>query len=181
LGIDAGNVAGIDAGNALGIDAGNVAGIDAGNVAGIDAGNAAGIDAGNVLLAGPVDSIDNINGVFQSMGQVVMASQDMLSEMNVGDFVEVRGSAISSGWYFADTVDVSDMRYVPGSTEVYLSGMMSSVDQLTGTARMGDLTIDYTSSLGANVAPSGESWSFHGTQPARDGMMISSRSRQGLQ
>ena len=176
LGIDAGNTAGIDAGNILGIDAGNTAGIDAGNILGIDAGNTAGIDAGNILLAGPVDSIDRVNGVFASMGQVVMASQGMLDTLRLGDFVTVQGSVISSGWYYADAVNASAQRYVPGSTEVFVSGMLSSIDQMNGTARMGDLTIDYTPSLGRDFAPSGEMWAFRGTRPSLDGAMISDRS-----
>ena len=174
-GIDAGGAAGIDAGGILGIDAGGAAGIDAGGAAGIDAGGAAGIDAGGVLLAGPVDSIDRINGVFESMGQVVMASQDMLSGMRVGDFVAVSGTAISSGWYYADAVSVSDQSYVPGATEVFISGMLSSIDRMNGTAQMGGLTIDYTSSLGGSEAPSGGMWSFQGTQPSLGGSMISTR------
>ena len=175
-GIDAGNTAGIDAGNALGIDAGNALGIDAGNALGIDAGNALGIDAGGVLLTGPVDAIDRLNGVFESMGQVVMASQGMLADLQVGAFVAVEGTVISSGWYFADAVNVSDQMYIPGATEVFVSGMISSVNQMNGTAQMGGLTIDYTPSLGGSSAPSGEMWSFRGTRPSQGGMMISDRS-----
>jgi hypothetical protein len=40
---------------------------------------------------------------------------------------------------------------------------------------MGDLTIDYTASLGSSNAPSEASWSFRGTRPALGGMMISDR------
>jgi len=109
------------------------------------------------------------------MGQIVMASQTMLSGMQVGDYVTVGGTAISSGWYFADTVSVSDLSYVPGSTEVFISGMMSSLDLVNGTAQMGGLTIDYTSSLGGSNAPAGDMWSFHGTRPSLGGSMISTR------
>ena len=109
------------------------------------------------------------------MGQVVLASQSMLASVQVGDFVEVGGSVISSGWYYADSVSVSSVRYVPGDTGVFVSGMMSSINPMNGTARMGDLTIDYTASLGGSDAPSGDMWSFHGTRPAQDGMLISSR------
>ena len=173
LGIDAGNALGIDAGNALGIDAGNALGIDAGNALGIDAGNALGIDAGNALIAGPVDAIDRLNGVFESMGQVVMASQSMLADLQVGAFVVVEGTVISSGWYYAYAVNVSDQMYIPGSTEVFVSGIISSVNLMNGTAQMGDLTIDYTPSLGGSSAPSGEMWRFSGIRPSQGGMMIS--------
>jgi hypothetical protein len=174
-GIDGTGILGIDGTGILGIDGTGIAGIDGTGAAGIDGTGVAGIDGTGVLLAGPVDSIDRINGVFESMGQVVMASQTMLSGMQVGNYVTVGGTAISSGWYFADTVSVSDLSYVPGSTEVFISGMMSSLDLVNGTAQMGGLTIDYTSSLGGSVAPAGDMWSFHGTRPSLGGSMISTR------
>ena len=160
--------------NILGIDGGNVLGIDGGNVLGIDGGNVLGIDGGNVL-AGPVDSIDRINGVFESMGQIVMASQGMLAGMSVGDYVSVAGSVVSAGWLYADEVFVSAERYVPGATEVFVTGMLSSVNMARGTAQMGSLTIDYTPSLGYGQAPSGAMWSFGGTIPAARGVMLSDR------
>ena len=107
------------------------------------------------------------------MGQIVMASQSMLSGMRVGDFVTVEGSVIASGWLYADKITVSADRYVPGSTEVFVSGMLSSINLLKGTARMGGLTIDYTASLGSSTAPTGLMWSFRGTQPGMQGVMIS--------
>jgi hypothetical protein len=180
-GISGGDVLGISGGDVFGISGGDAAGISGGDVFGISGGDAAGISGGdNNVLAGPIDSIDRINGVFGSMGQVVMASQDMLSSMRVGDFVTVGGTAISSGWYYADTVSVSDQSYVPGATEVFISGLMSSVDFMNGTAQMGDLTIDYTASLGSSAAPSGDTWSFHGTRPSLGGSMISTRT-EGVQ
>ena len=174
-GIDGTGAAGIDGTGINGIDGTGAAGIDGTGILGIDGTGAAGIDGTGMLLAGPIDSIDRINGVFESMGQVVMASQDMLSSMRVGDFVTVGGTAISSGWYYADTVSVSDQSYVPGATKVFISGLMSSVDFMNGTAQMGDLTIDYTASLGSGAAPSGATWSFHGTRPSLGGSMISTR------
>jgi hypothetical protein len=175
LGIDGGAVAGIDGGAALGIDGGAVAGIDGGAVLGIDGGAVAGIDGGAVL-SGPVDSIDLVNGVFESMGQVVMASQGMLAGMHVGDFVSVAGSVVAPGWLYADDVSVSTELYVPGATEVLVTGWMSSVDSAQGTAQIGSLTIDYTSSLGSADAPSGAIWSFAGIRPVAQGIMLSDRS-----
>ena len=182
LGITAGDVTGITAGDVLGITAGDVVGITAGDVLGITAGDVVGITAGDVLgitagdhrvLSGPVDSIDRINGVFESMGQIVMASQGMLASMSVGDYVSVEGSVVSPGWLYADQVAVSAERYVPGATEVFVTGMLSSVDLARGTAQIGSLTIDYTSSLGRGYAPSGTMWSFSGTRPAVRGVMLS--------
>jgi hypothetical protein len=105
-----------------------------------------------------------------------MASQNMLAGMSIGDFVSVAGSVVSPGWLYADDVSISADRYVPGATEVFVTGMLSSVDLASGTARMGGLTIDYTSSLGGSDAPSGAMWSFGGTRPAARGVMLSDRS-----
>jgi hypothetical protein len=170
-----GAVAGIDGGAAAGIDGGAAAGIDGGAAAGIDGGAAAGIDGGAVL-AGPVEAIDLANRVFHSLGQVVMASDEMLSDIRVGDFVTVEGSVIADGWLYADVVSVSEAAYVPGATEVHVTGLLSEIDLAAGTARLGTLTIDYTPSLATGHAPSSAMWSFRGTRPAQDGLMISETS-----
>jgi hypothetical protein len=109
------------------------------------------------------------------MGQVVMASQTMLSGMSVGDYVSVSGSIVSPGWLYADGVSVSTDSYVPGATQVLVTGLLSSVDLERGSAQMGKLTIDYTSSLGSANAPSGAIWSFQGTRPVDRGVMLSDR------
>ncbi|MGB5333827.1 MAG: hypothetical protein WBN05_14925, partial [Woeseiaceae bacterium] len=173
-GISGGSVTGISAGSVTGISGGSVTGISGGSVTGISAGSVSGISAGGVL-SGPVDSIDRINGVFESMGQIVMASQSMLAGMSVGDYVSVEGSVVSAGWLYADQVAVSAERYVPGATEVFVTGLLSSVDLARGTAQMGRLTIDYTPSLGRGHAPSGAMWSFSGTIPAARGVMLSDK------
>jgi len=110
------------------------------------------------------------------MGQVVMASHDMLMSMSVGDLVSVEGSVVASGWLYADGISVSSDRYVAGATEVSVTGILSSVNLATGTAQIGDLMIDYTSSLGAANAPNGVVWSFGGTRPTTSGAMLSERS-----
>jgi hypothetical protein len=158
----------------------NTAGISAGGINGISAGGVDGISAGGVqesiVLTGPIDSIDRLNGVFGSMGQVVMASQDVLTRLSVGDFVAVGGSVVASGWLYADVVSISDTQYVPGSTDVFVTGLLSSINRLDGTAQMGGLTIDYTPSLGSVTAPSGLMWSFAGTRSSLGGVMTSDRS-----
>ena len=171
-GISGGDVRGISGGDARGISGGDLRGISGGDVYGISGGDARGISGGD-LLAGPVDSIDRTNGVFESMGQIVMASQSMLSTLKVGEFVSVRGSVVAAGWLYADDISVSSERYIPGSTRVFVSGLLNSVNTRNGTAQMGGLTIDYTPSLGAGRAPAGALWGFHGIIPQLRGVMIS--------
>ena len=169
-----GHAQGIDSNGVQGIDSNGVAGIDSNGALGIDSNGALGIDAGGVqVLMGQVDRVDVANGVFHSMGQVVMASRDVLFGLRVGNFVSVNGSVVGPGWLYADTISVSPAEYVPGATEVFVSGMLSSVDYPAGTARLGGLTIDFTASLAVGAAPSGAMWRFSGTRPSIDGVMVS--------
>ncbi len=185
LGISGGDVLGISGGDVLGISGGDVLGISGGDVLGISGGDVLGISGGDVLgtysgdrllLAGPVDSVDLTNGVFSSMGQIVMASQEALVGLGAGDFVAVSGSVVGPGWLYADEVAVSDQMYVPGAMDVFVSGILSEVDSARGTARIGNLTIDYTPSLGSAAAPSGIMWSFGGKRPDMNGVMLSETS-----
>jgi len=95
--------------------------------------------------------------------------------MRVGDFVSVQGSVVASGWLYADGLSVSTEAYVPGATEVFVTGMLSSVDSANGLALVGGLTIDYTASLGSGQVPNGVLWSFVGTRPTTKGIMVSDR------
>ncbi|MBU2676823.1 MAG: hypothetical protein KJP16_07030, partial [Gammaproteobacteria bacterium] len=172
LGIDGGAVLGIDGGAVLGIDGGAVLGIDGGAVLGIDGGAVLGI-SGGAVLSGPVESINSDNGVFESMGQVILASDETLSSLSVGDYVVVYGSVVTAGWLYADSVSISTDEYVSGATEVFVTGILSSVDPTRGIAQIGNLIIDYTSSLANLEAPSGVMWSFTGTRPVASGVMLS--------
>ena len=173
-GISGGDVLGISGGDVAGISGGDVLGISGGDVAGISGGDVAGISGGDVLvLAGPVDSIDPINGVFTAVGQTVMASQGMLSSMSVGDFVSVNGSVVSSGWLYADSIDLSSKAYVPGATEVFVTGIPSNINPVLGQAQLGELTIDYTAAMSGGAIPSGLSLSFSGIQPVSRGLFVS--------
>jgi hypothetical protein len=173
-GINGGDVAGINGGDVAGINGGDLAGINGGDVVGINGGDVAGINGGDALvLAGPVDSIDPINGVFMAVGQTVMASQAMLSGMSVGDFVTVDGSIVSSGWLYADSVSVANGMYVPGATEVYVTGIPSEINPVLGQAQLGELTIDYTAAMSGGAIPSGLSLSFRGIQPVNRGLLVS--------
>ena len=173
-GITGGDIQGITGGDIQGITGGDVLGITGGDIQGITGGDIEGITGGDVL-AGPVDKIDMANAIFESMGQTVMASQGMLSGMRVGDYVSVEGSVVAPGWLYADDVSVSGTPYVEGATEVFVTGLLTSVDRKAGTAQLGGLTIDYTSSLGNGKAPVGAMWSFSGIRPAKGGVMISDR------
>ena len=178
-GITQGGVNGITQGGIQGITQGGVNGITQGGIQGITQGGVNGITQGgvyafdNLVLSGPVDSIDPINGVFTAVGQTVMASQAMLSGMSVGDFVSVNGSVVTSGWLYADSISLSNEMYVPGATQVYVTGIPSNINPVLGQAELGELTIDYTAAMSSGAIPLGASLSFSGIQPVSRGLLVS--------
>jgi hypothetical protein len=116
-----------------------------------------------------------INGVFMAVGQTVMASQQMLISLSVGDYVSVDGSIVSPGWLYADTLSVSNGTYVPGAHEVFVMGTPSSFDSDLGQAKLGELTIDYNAALSGGSIPTGLSLSFRGIQPVSRGVLVSDK------
>ena len=125
------------------------------------------------LLRGPVTSIDRINSVFESMGQIILASQSMLGSMRIGDYVSVNGTVISSGWLYADDVSVLGESYVPGASAVCVTGIPSAIDLSTGRVQIGGQTIDYTPVLSSGDLVVGFEMSFCGIQPVTRGLLIS--------
>jgi outer membrane lipoprotein SlyB len=173
-GIHGSSVDGIHGSSVDGIHGSSVDGIHGSSVDGIHGSSVDGIHGSSVtVLAGQVDSIDTVNGVFMAVGQTVMASQAMLASMAVGDFVTVNGSVVSSGWLYADSISVANSLYVPGATSVFVMGIPSKIDRVLGQAQLGELTIDYTAAMSSGAIPSGLSLSFSGIQPVGHGLFVS--------
>jgi hypothetical protein len=125
------------------------------------------------LLAGPIDSIDLQEGSFTAVGQTVTYTRDGLAGLQPGTFVTVYGSLAGAGRIDATGVDVSRAVYVPGATEVFVTGIPSSVNYSTGTAWIGHLEINYTPSLGGSEFDGfGAAVTVRGTQPALGGTML---------
>jgi hypothetical protein len=157
----------------LGIDQADALGIDQADVLGIDQADLSRSVDLTMVLFGVVESIDREAGTFQAVGQSVASSFNTANTLNVGDLVTVHGSISGPGWLYADSVTVSAEQYVAGATEVFVSGILSAIDVSTGTAMLGSLTVDYTSSLGSGRMPAGVVWAFRGTQPSSRGVMLS--------
>ena len=177
LGIEGANILGIEGANALGIEGANILGIEGANVLGIEGANVTGIEGANTfeVLVGPVAAVNVELGSFSSLGQSIMTSDEMLNQLNIGDLVSVQGSVAGPGWLYADSITISADQYVAGATEVFVTGILSSIDASTGAATLGDLQVDYTSSLSTGSMPAGILWSFRGTQPGNRGMMLSDK------
>ncbi len=111
-----------------------------------------------------------------SVGQTVMFGDAGFASLRVGDLVSVFGSISGAGTIEASEVNISSDSYIPGATEVSVTGIPSSIDFLSGTARIGDLTVDYTPSLGGSeFGGIGAAVTVIGTQPALGGTMLGDR------
>jgi hypothetical protein len=128
------------------------------------------------LLAGPVESLNPAEGVFGSLGQTISMPAGNLSGLSLGDYVMVGGQISGAGTINADTVILTGHRYVPGASEVFVTGIPTSVDFGRGTALVGGLQVDYTPSLGgSDFGGIGAAITVIGTQPALGGRMIGDR------
>ena len=94
----------------------------------------------------------------------------------MGDYVVVSGRISGAGTIDAIAVSQTGRQYVPGASEVYVTGIPSSVDMRRGTAMIGELLVDYTPSLGGtDFEGIGAAITVIGTQPALGGVMISDK------
>ena len=76
----------------------------------------------------------------------------------------------------ASDVFISREQYTPGSTAVFVTGFPTSVNPHFGTATIGTLEFDYTSSIGrSDFEGIGAMITVIGIQPALGGKMISSQ------
>ncbi len=125
------------------------------------------------MLAGPIDSVNLTEGTFMAVGQTISFAVDGIAAMQVGDYVTVYGELAGAGQVDATAVDVSSSMYVPGVSEVFVTGIPSSIDYTLGTVQIGQLEVDYTPSLGGNTFGGvGAAVTVIGTQPALGGTML---------
>jgi hypothetical protein len=151
-------------------------GIDSSSGLGIDSSSGFGGNIGSLVLAGPVDSINVSEGIFTSLGQRVSAPGSILGNLRLGDYVLVGGRISGAGTIHADAVAQTGLLYTPGSSEVFVTGIPSSVDMRLGTAMIGNLEVDYTPSLGGSGFEGiGAAITVLGTQPALGGIVIGDR------
>ncbi|MBT8068566.1 MAG: hypothetical protein KJO09_15085, partial [Gammaproteobacteria bacterium] len=179
-GVDAITGSGVDAITGSGVDAITGSGVDAITGSGVDAITGSGVDAitgsGSPMLAGPIDSLNLDEGTFMAVGQTISFAVDGIADMQVGDYVTVHGELAGAGYVDATAVDVSPSMYVPGVSEVFVTGIPSSVDFTLGTVQIGQLAVDYTSSLGGDTFGGvGAAVTVIGTQPALGGTMLGDR------
>ena len=86
------------------------------------------------------------------------------------------GTLAGAGEIDATDVNLSSEMYVAGATEVFVTGIPSSIDFVRGTAQIGDLVVDYTPSLGNSKSGGfGAAVTVIGIQPALGGTVLGDR------
>ncbi len=92
----------------------------------------------------------------------------------VSDFVRIEGRLSSAGDFVPMRLFVLPDAYVPGASQVLLTGKVTAVDAARGLAKVGRQWVDYTPLLGlSNVQLSvGQRVFLVGTQPAPEGVVL---------
>ena len=177
FGIDSSSGLGIDSSSGLGIDSSSGLGIDSSSILGIDSSSVRGIDSSSVnLLVGPIDAINHKGNSFTSLGQTISVPGGEIRNLKVGDLVAVSGVIAGAGRISAERVLISSEQYVPGATQVFVTGIPTNVDYGSGVAKIGDLSVDYTASLARHDFEGiGAAVTVIGTQPVPGGTMMSDR------
>src|SRR6516164_9846687 len=124
------------------------------------------------VLEGPIEAIDLAHGAITVLGQTIRATASRSTVR--GDLLAVFGVVRADG-----TIGVSRIQdlgeYVPGATQVIVSGLIGAVDPLTGHARIGNLQIDYNSLItsdAAGVFAVGDVVMVSGVQPVSKGVLL---------
>ncbi len=131
---------------------------------------------------GPVDAVGT-NGSITVLGQKYSIPRASFSPnapatyrvgaVEIGTMVYVSGDRTEKG-HKANSFVVLSANYVPGASEVFVSGFVSHVDRARGTARLGELEVDLTAlSVQADALLSiGDLIELAGTQPSPRGIVL---------
>ena len=140
--------------------------------------------AQNLYVAGPLERVDASRSKLIVLGQEVAVDRVQLSQVlnasrdAAGSQVQLIAAGPSlRGRIVARTLIIQESPYVSGASVVALLGYVSKVDQSTGRASIGGLTID-VSAVGPRIAL-GNLVEVGGTQPNPRGALVASEFRFG--
>ena len=106
------------------------------------------VSSGNLLLRGPVNQVDSAGSRIFILGQWISVPATQMGGNLLGKVVAVYGSITPRGSYSASLVaELGSMTYVSGATQVFIKGVISSINSAYGTAHVGLLSVDYTAAL----------------------------------
>src|SRR5579883_711724 len=140
----------------------------------------------DLLLLGPVSDVDNTHEQFRVLGQAVPARvptsvQDAQALQD--RLVAVYGTVNPDGSIKVAEVKVLDSAFVPGATEIYVKGVISSANPIKGEIRIGSIKVNYSGALhavtadqlvqGHSVVITGLTYAPTGSVYADDAMVLS--------
>jgi len=105
----------------------------------------------DLVLMGPVARVEPSKYQVELLGQTVTLPVNQRSQTIdglVGHMVTVYGSLNADGSIRVQSIsELSSAEYVSGATQLYVKGLLTSVDAAGGIARIGNLSINYTGAL----------------------------------
>ena len=132
-----------------------------------------------VLLVGAIDSIDSAASTITVLGRTLKLPTVLKVESALAAghqlMVAVSGRISTTGSVDQMKLRVIPTEYVAGSTEILLSGRVSSVDTSVGTMKVGGVTIDISSALASKTPTPGNLVMIVGSQPVRQGLVIATK------
>jgi hypothetical protein len=149
---------------------------------------AQGIGGGDLDVLGVVEGTDHATATLAVSGQTVRFSANTRLTSQAGGalakgaLVAVYGTIQSDGTIAASEVNVLAREYVPGSTTLYVRGVVKSVNAALATAKVGNLSVDYSSSLysGNSTISAGSVAEFSGLQTSSSTLYASKAQALGI-
>jgi len=128
-------------------------------------------EAPALVLVGPVEAVNPAKGFAIVLGQKISTSA--AADLIVGDTVFVVGDLKSDGSILVKGIQDAGV-YVPGATNVLLTGVVQKVDSAVGRVSVSGLSIDLTSiDVSQSLALSkGSTVQIAGTQPVNGGLVL---------
>jgi hypothetical protein len=108
--------------------------------------------AENVIALGPVEQVSADGSVVRVVGQTFIIRNSASAEGNtqfsdspedlrLGTYLYIEGERLTDGTLVASSFQISDTPYVPGASEVLLTGAVEKFDPALGVATIGDAQI----------------------------------------
>jgi hypothetical protein len=108
------------------------------------------ISSNGTSLTVLAQSYDLTPAVSVTIGSKKYRLTDALKLIHPGTYIAVVGTDDVQGRRTATEIIVSRRAYVPGASDVFVSGRVTSYDSLTGQAKLGGLQVDATSMFASN-------------------------------
>jgi hypothetical protein len=107
--------------------------------------------AENVIALGPIEKVSIDGSTVQVLGQKFtirnaltadgIQPADGAENLRVGTYLFIEGERTSDGVLVASSLQISESAYVPGASEVLLTGVVAKFDQKLGVATIGNAQV----------------------------------------